>query len=777
MGNQERYGGEVGMSAGEGPVIGDQRSPGLEPSDERLVADLRRHAPDSLARLHGLYAVGIYNLALRMVHHRQDAEDITHDVLIRAYERLPRDCEVRLRPWLYRITLNRCYDHLRTAARRRPADQTSQGGQPPELPAVGDPFEQSELSALFERTLETLTARQQTALLLKDVHGFSTAELAATLNVTPGSAEVLLARARNSFRARFVDIAGVEARSMPAWIGAGLVLPLVALPKALLAPPAPPVLALHPLPDLLSHAGLGAGYAAPVGVAGGGVGSAIANSAAIKLAAVLAAAVTMTAGVSDMAHRTHLPVRPAHLSATHVAGAPSRHAGTTALPAVTARTTHPAPRATVAATVVSATASPSPSPAGSASPSATPSPSPTDSHLGDAPPTPTPTPTATASPTPTPSPSASDTSTPSPAPSATPNATPGTSDSPSATPSPSLSTAAPRVVTGLRRGGNTRPTTHPQAPVVRTAPRRVPKEPHGETQAGRPGTRGLGRRAGLHGHVGVLRAERRDRSRSPRSSAPSTSASTSRHRRHVRPVHQRAAGRAAPSPAAATRSCSPPSSATSAARTAAGSASTAGPSTCAPPATPRSARLGVDHIDLYYQHRVDKTVPIEETVGAMAELVAAGKVRYLGLSEAAPATIRRAHAVHPISALQTEYSLWTRDPEEADPADACASSASASSPTSPLGRGFLAGRFRGARRPARRGRLSRAPRRASRARTSTRTSSCCATSRRSPPEKGVTPAQLALAWVLHRGADVVPIPGTKRRRYLEENVAAADDLG
>jgi len=420
------------MSAGESKVTGDQRSPGLEPSDERLVADLRRHAPDSLARLHRLYAVGIYNLALRMVHHRQDAEDITHDVLIRAYERLPRDCEVRLRPWLYRITLNRCYDHLRTAARRRPADQAGQSGQPPELPAVGDPFEHAELSALFERTLETMTARQQTALLLKDVHGFSTAELAATLNVTPGSAEVLLARARNSFRARFADIAGVEARSMPAWIGASLVLPLVALPKALLAPPAPPVLALHPLPDLLSHAGLGAGYAAPVGVAGTGVGSAIANSAAVKLAAVLAAAATMTAGVSDVAHRTHLPVNPARVAAARATTAPARHAGTASLPGIASRTTHPSPRATVAAAGLGATASPSPSPTDGASASVTPSPSPTDTRLGDAPPTPSP--SATPTPTPTPSPSASDTSNPSPTPSATPSA----GASPSPAPSPTV---------------------------------------------------------------------------------------------------------------------------------------------------------------------------------------------------------------------------------------------------------------------------------------------------------------------------------------------------
>jgi aryl-alcohol dehydrogenase-like predicted oxidoreductase len=182
-------------------------------------------------------------------------------------------------------------------------------------------------------------------------------------------------------------------------------------------------------------------------------------------------------------------------------------------------------------------------------------------------------------------------------------------------------------------------------------------------------------------------------------------------------------------------------------------------------------RLGVEHIDLYYQHRVDKTVPIEETVGAMAELVEQGKVRHLGLSEASPETIRRAHAVHPISALQTEYSLWTRDPEDAV------------LPTvrelgigfvaySPLGRGFLSGaitkpddlaeddfrrrnpRFQGANFDKNLELVERV--------------------REIAAERDVTPGQLALAWLLHRGDDVVPIPGTKRREYLEENAAASE---
>ncbi len=184
----------------------------------------------------------------------------------------------------------------------------------------------------------------------------------------------------------------------------------------------------------------------------------------------------------------------------------------------------------------------------------------------------------------------------------------------------------------------------------------------------------------------------------------------------------------------------------------------------------RSLRqLGADVIDLYYQHRVDRNFPIEETVGAMAELVAAGKVRYLGLSEASPATLRRAHATHPIAALQSEYSLWTRDPEEAVLATTRELGITFVA-YSPLGRGFLTGafgspedvapddyrrshpRFQGDRFARNRalveavGELARA--------------------------KGATPAQVALAWVLGRGPDVVPIPGTKRRGRLEENVAA-----
>jgi aryl-alcohol dehydrogenase-like predicted oxidoreductase len=182
------------------------------------------------------------------------------------------------------------------------------------------------------------------------------------------------------------------------------------------------------------------------------------------------------------------------------------------------------------------------------------------------------------------------------------------------------------------------------------------------------------------------------------------------------------------------------------------------------------SRLGVDHIDLYYQHRVDKTVPIEDTVGAMSELVQSGKVRYLGLSEASADTIRRAHAVHPITALQTEYSLWTRH-LESEILPLLRELGIGLVPYSPLGRGFLTGtitstdsldpndfrrinpRFQGEALDANLALVEAV--------------------RTLAEGKGVTPGQLALAWVLAQGDDVVPIPGTKRIRYLEENVGAA----
>ncbi|KOY56538.1 MULTISPECIES: aldo/keto reductase [unclassified Streptomyces] len=180
-------------------------------------------------------------------------------------------------------------------------------------------------------------------------------------------------------------------------------------------------------------------------------------------------------------------------------------------------------------------------------------------------------------------------------------------------------------------------------------------------------------------------------------------------------------------------------------------------------------RLGVDHIDLYYQHRVDPQVPIEETVGAMAELVQAGKVRHLGLSEAGAATVRRAHAVHPITALQSEWSLWTRD-LEAEIAPVCRELGIGLVPFSPLGRGFLTGRYSSVEGLAENDVRRTQPRFADG--NLERNLAIVAKLNELAAAKGVTAGQLALAWVQHRGDDVVPIPGTRRRRYLEENLAA-----
>ena len=182
-------------------------------------------------------------------------------------------------------------------------------------------------------------------------------------------------------------------------------------------------------------------------------------------------------------------------------------------------------------------------------------------------------------------------------------------------------------------------------------------------------------------------------------------------------------------------------------------------------------RLGVDHIDLYYQHRVDTNVPIEETVGAMAELVRAGKVQHLGLSEAAPATIRRAHRVHPITALQTEYSLWSRDPED-EILPTVRELGIGFVAYSPIGRGFLSGRWKSIddldpddwrrNNPRFQGENFQ------------RNLDLVDKIKEIAREKGVTPAQLAIAWMLAQGDDVVPIPGSKSRQHLEENVAALD---
>ena len=182
-------------------------------------------------------------------------------------------------------------------------------------------------------------------------------------------------------------------------------------------------------------------------------------------------------------------------------------------------------------------------------------------------------------------------------------------------------------------------------------------------------------------------------------------------------------------------------------------------------------RLGVDHIDLYYQHRVDPGTPIEETVGAMAELVEQGKVRYLGLSEASAATIRRAHAVHPITAVQSEYSLWTRDVED-EVLPALEELGIALVAYSPLGRGFLSGRFNSPDELDEGDFRRYGPRFTGENLEHNR--ELAGRVRELAAERSITPGQLALAWVLHRGEEIVPIPGTKRVSYLEENLAAAE---
>ncbi len=180
-------------------------------------------------------------------------------------------------------------------------------------------------------------------------------------------------------------------------------------------------------------------------------------------------------------------------------------------------------------------------------------------------------------------------------------------------------------------------------------------------------------------------------------------------------------------------------------------------------------RLGVDYIDLYYQHRVDPNTPIEETVGAMAKLVEEGKIRHIGLSEAGPQTLRRAQKVHPITALQTEYSLWTRDPEQ-EILPTCRELGIGFVAYSPLGRGFLTGRFKRFEDLPADDYRRNSPR--FQGENFQKNLDLVAQVEQLAKEKGCTPAQLALAWVLAQGDDIVPIPGTKRRKYLEENVGA-----
>jgi aryl-alcohol dehydrogenase-like predicted oxidoreductase len=182
-------------------------------------------------------------------------------------------------------------------------------------------------------------------------------------------------------------------------------------------------------------------------------------------------------------------------------------------------------------------------------------------------------------------------------------------------------------------------------------------------------------------------------------------------------------------------------------------------------------QLGTDYLDLYYQHRVDPNVEIEETIGAMAELVAAGKIRHIGLSEAAPETIRRAHAVHPITAVQTEYSMWTRDPEEGV-LPTCRELGIGFVAYSPLGRGFLSGRFSSPEDLDENDFRRHGPRfTGENLEANLRLAAKVA---EIAQEKRITPAQLAIAWVLAQGEDLVPIPGTKRVEYLEDNAGAVD---
>jgi aryl-alcohol dehydrogenase-like predicted oxidoreductase len=182
-------------------------------------------------------------------------------------------------------------------------------------------------------------------------------------------------------------------------------------------------------------------------------------------------------------------------------------------------------------------------------------------------------------------------------------------------------------------------------------------------------------------------------------------------------------------------------------------------------------RMGVETIDLYYQHRVDGRVPIEETVGAMARLAEEGKIRYLGLSEAAPATLRRAHRIHPITALQTEYSLWSRDPED-EILPTCRELGISFVAYSPLGRGFLTGRFKSPEDLAVGDWRRDSPR--FQGENFKRNLDLCQRVEQIAAEKACKPSQLALAWVLAQGEEIVPIPGTARRAHLEENLAALD---
>jgi RNA polymerase sigma factor (sigma-70 family) len=366
--------------------------------DERLVDGLRRGTPAAFAGLHERYATGIYNLALRVVRHAPDAEDITQDVLLRAYERMPKDRDVMLRAWLYRITLNRCYDYLRISSRRPPAVAPGH-----EAPSPLDPYEQSELQDLLEATIGDLTRRQRAALLLKDVHGLSLVEVAHCLDLTPGSVEVLLARARRAFRARFEERCTAAGRPLPRSAGGLAALPFLPLPPGLAPPPAPFV-----LPPVACGPPLAV-------AAGGGIGAALGLPASVKTAVLIFAAAAAVGGAEVAA--TH-GGRLHRVSQAQVAAAPAVAAHATGR--TTARRVDPAGLAV-------SSSSPSPSPTLEASPS------PSAPGLGQ--PDPGGTPLAIPSPTLTPSTEPSATASPGPSSTPTPSATPSPEPSPSASPS------------------------------------------------------------------------------------------------------------------------------------------------------------------------------------------------------------------------------------------------------------------------------------------------------------------------------------------------------
>ena len=393
--------------------------------DARLIDGLRRGAPAAFAGLHEQYASGIYNLALRVVRHAPDAEDITQDVLLRAFERLPRDREVLLRPWLYRLTLNRCYDYLRVSA-RRPL-QVAPGH---EVASPHDPYEQSELQQLLEGAIGDLTRRQQAALLLKDVHGLSLVEVAACLELTPGSVEVLLARARRAFRSSFERRCTAAGRPLPRSAGGLVALPLLPLPAGLAssAPPfMPPPLHL-PAPVFTPPLTL---------AAGSGIGAVLGLPASLKTAVLIAAAAasvgTAEIAVTGADHR-----------------APRRAVGVTAVTATAPAAKAPAPSASARAAARTSTipdVAATPTPAAAQEPLASPPPTeiaaaePQESPLGIVAPSATPQPSV--APTPLETPTGHAATPPSPSPSPTAGVTPGPSGSPepSGSPAPSASPA------------------------------------------------------------------------------------------------------------------------------------------------------------------------------------------------------------------------------------------------------------------------------------------------------------------------------------------------